>query len=439
MKKINTVLAILLLMISGSAAQSWKNYSPQNTNLGLPDNNAERLAVDAGGNLWIGTYFSGLVKFDGTTWTNFNKYNSPLSDNTVEDLEFRGANDLWICTYASGIYNYNGTQWKQYIPDNSGIPTNYTYSVGFDNGGNVWVGLYPFNSQNAGVAKFDGANWTSYQFTNGYNYFGVEAIAKDKSGNMWFGTQIGVYKFDGSNFTVYTNENTSGGLGSSYVAAIAVDPSGNMWFGTKGGGVSKLSGSTWTNYNSTNSPLQNDYVSVIAFKGNDIWIGTGYCGQYSGNGLFKFDGANWTRYFMDTNTFGASCVNDIVVDNNGNLWFGSVDGITIYGTVTGIEELCTDELPSSFMLYQNYPNPFNPGTTIKFAIPNAETLRATSLQTKLVVCDMLGREVAVLADQEMYPGLYSVRFNGNNLASGIYVVKLEAGNFNSNIKMLLLK
>lgn len=432
MKKLIIALSAILLIVGSVTAQTWKSFTPQNTNYGLPDNNAERLAADAQGNLWVGTYFSGLVKFDGTTWTNYNKYNSPLSDNTIKDVEFRGTNDLWICTYASGIFNYNGTEWKQYIPDNSGIPTNYTYAVGFDNGGNVWVGLYPFNSQNAGVARFNGSSWTSYQFTNGYNYFGVEAIAKDLSGNMWFGTSIGVYKFDGNNFTLFTKDNTSGGLGNDYVAAISVDPSGNIWFGTKGGGVSRLSGSTWTNYNAANSPMQNDYVSSIAFKGNDVWIGTGYCGQHSGNGLFKFDGVNWTRYYQDANTFDATCVNEIVLDKNGNLWFGSAGGVTLYGTVTGVEELCTDESPTSFMLYQNYPNPFNPSTLIKFQI-------AKYGKVNLSVFNPLGEKVTCLFDGEMYPGLFSINFDGSKLPSGIYIVKLETDVFKQSRKMILVK
>ena len=89
-------------------------------------------------------------------------------------------------------------------------------------------------------------------------------------------------------------------------------------------------------------------------------------------------------------------------------------------------------IPEIYSLSQNYPNPFNPTTTIDFSIPKG------SLVT-LKAYNILGQEVASLVNEEMKAGSYSVNFNANGLASGVYFYKLNAGSFNSVKKFTLLK
>lgn len=91
----------------------------------------------------------------------------------------------------------------------------------------------------------------------------------------------------------------------------------------------------------------------------------------------------------------------------------------------------------NFALEQNYPNPFNPITTIKYSIPGnvVETLQATSLR----IYDVLGKEVAVLVNQKQSAGNYEVKFDGTKLASGVYFYKLQAGDFISIKKLILMK
>jgi len=98
-----------------------------------------------------------------------------------------------------------------------------------------------------------------------------------------------------------------------------------------------------------------------------------------------------------------------------------------------------DETPKKFGLMQNYPNPFNPSTTIKFDIPNVGTSRDLSPTVKLIVYDMLGREVKTLLNKSLQPGNYEVEFNGNELPNGIYFYKLTTDGFSQTRKMLLLK
>ncbi|HEY6626475.1 MAG TPA: phospholipase D-like domain-containing protein, partial [Ignavibacteriaceae bacterium] len=88
--------------------------------------------------------------------------------------------------------------------------------------------------------------------------------------------------------------------------------------------------------------------------------------------------------------------------------------------------------PTYYSLYQNYPNPFNPVTTIRFQIPSRQ-------KVELTVFDILGREVANLLDEEKLAGVYEVKFNASNLASGVYFYRLKTQEFVTSKKLLLLK
>ncbi|MFN3395154.1 MAG: T9SS type A sorting domain-containing protein, partial [Candidatus Thermochlorobacter sp.] len=86
-----------------------------------------------------------------------------------------------------------------------------------------------------------------------------------------------------------------------------------------------------------------------------------------------------------------------------------------------------------YKLEQNYPNPFNPTTNIKYSIRSAGLV-------SLKVYDLLGREVATLVNQVQQPGEYQVTFNASNLtASGMYIYRLQAGNFTRTMKMMVVK
>jgi len=106
--------------------------------------------------------------------------------------------------------------------------------------------------------------------------------------------------------------------------------------------------------------------------------------------------------------------------------------MSVLGIPVGIYEEATESMPTTYTLQQNYPNPFNPSTTIKFSIPKAGNV-------KLVVYDVLGKEVATLVNNFLNAGQYNFQFNASNLASGIYLYRLETNNFVQTNKMLLMK
>jgi hypothetical protein len=94
-------------------------------------------------------------------------------------------------------------------------------------------------------------------------------------------------------------------------------------------------------------------------------------------------------------------------------------------------------LPTEYALEHNFPNPFNPETIIRYAVPDAG-------KVTLVIYSVLGQEIARLVDTDLLPGFYTVRWDGKDaigrgVASGIYLYRMQAGDFTKAHKMLLLK
>jgi aminopeptidase N len=101
-------------------------------------------------------------------------------------------------------------------------------------------------------------------------------------------------------------------------------------------------------------------------------------------------------------------------------------------TLVSVDDGRVLNTPTAFALLQNYPNPFNPVTSIEYQISNKEYVGLT-------VFDVLGREVATLVNEWKEPGSYSVRFDASGLASGIYLYRLQAGNFVETKRLVVLK
>jgi len=98
--------------------------------------------------------------------------------------------------------------------------------------------------------------------------------------------------------------------------------------------------------------------------------------------------------------------------------------------ITGLGD--QNEIPTQYALYQNYPNPFNPSTTIRYALPQASNVTLTVFNT-------LGQPVAKRVQEEQPAGYYEVRFDAVGLASGVYLYRLQAGDFVQTKKLVLLR
>ena len=114
------------------------------------------------------------------------------------------------------------------------------------------------------------------------------------------------------------------------------------------------------------------------------------------------------------------------------------DNPLIKSIVSGNKELLPDTpVPEAYMIYQNYPNPFNPTTTLRYELPE-------EAHVKLIIYDILGREVRHLVDSIEEPGFKSIIWDGKNdagqvLGAGVYLYRIRAGNYTKTKKMILLK
>jgi formylglycine-generating enzyme required for sulfatase activity len=136
-------------------------------------------------------------------------------------------------------------------------------------------------------------------------------------------------------------------------------------------------------------------------------------------------GGHWGMYSTDATVKYRSY--GVTAQRIGNIGFRCVQS-----QQSGTEVEVWNGLPQSFGMEQNYPNPFNPTTTINYRLP-------IQAHVTLKVFDVLGREVATLVNQIQEPGYKSVSFNANNLASGIYYYRLQAGTNIETKKLLLIR
>jgi len=110
-----------------------------------------------------------------------------------------------------------------------------------------------------------------------------------------------------------------------------------------------------------------------------------------------------------------------IVDKNSKLEIAETEGVVETSTI-----------PETYFLMQNYPNPFNPSTTIKFGLPE------NSL-TKIIVYDLLGREVSTLLNKELNAGYHGIFFDASNFVNGVYFYRMITPSFTSVKKFILMK
>jgi hypothetical protein len=208
-----------------------------------------------------------------------------------------------------------------------------------------------------------------------------------------------------------------------------------------GGGGVLLSTNNGTSWAKVDSGL-GSYVPALAVSGTSLFAGT--CeylkaGPPIGVLLSTNNFAGWAavneglplRYpGYSTDYLDIRCL----AIAGQNLFAGTDDGVwrrPLSETITSAG-LPLAEFPTQFSLRQNYPNPFNPSTTIKFELPKSSVVT-------LSVFDILGREVSVLVNNRRDAGVYEVKFDGVNLASGVYFYRLRAGSFVETRKLILIR
>jgi Secretion system C-terminal sorting domain len=243
-------------------------------------------------------------------------------------------------------------------------------------GTNIFAGTY------GGVylSTNNGTSWTQTNY--GLPTMNSDLLALAISGTYIFaGTFYGVF-LSTNNGTIWTAVN-NGLPNYSQIYALAVNGT-NLFAGTGGGGV-YLSTNNGTSWMAVNNGLTNSGILALAVSGTNLFAGT-------------YGAGVWKRPLSE---------------------------------FTGVSNQ-VNNLPQEFTLSQNYPNPWNPTTTINYSI-------AREGNVKLSVYNAIGSKVATIVNEYKPAGNYSIQFNGSNLASGIYLYRLESGNYSAVKKFILMK
>jgi len=282
---------------------------------------------------------------------------------------------------------------------------------------------YPYGivNSNAIYPSVDLTDFTFISWSSGYalpvfTQDQVDALTPflDNGGRLLInGQDIGQDIFDASGQSQFAQS-----FYNNYLHANYISESGSVFFmkGVDGDPISnQIYFTPSTIYpRSPDQFIPNDASATTMFSFSNL---TEY------NSLRADDGTNRVVYFG----FGLEQVADAAVRDT--LMTRAINWL-MNGVVlnTPNEEL----MATSYTLDQNYPNPFNPSTTISYTIPNES-------QVKLVVFDVMGRQVADLVNAKQSAGSYNINFDASSLASGVYFYKMTAGEFSSVRKMNLLK
>jgi hypothetical protein len=348
--------------------------------------------------------------------------------------------DNWLnMAYTQFFYNSNGqltNDLNHGWEDNTWIintRTTYTYENNLqavmitENWENdTWVpymkSQWTYN-ENGRVTSILDQNSVNNEWVNSsqttYTYSGnncTELLMQDWVNETWETTHRTTYEYDGEgNNIVSISETFIMGISiksktiNTFENGLKVTELNQSLEGTEWVDVSK---STYT-YNE--SRQQTQFVS-------EQWTGAEW--MYTINGLYTYDGNGNNTEILTQIWQNDAWVNFMKVTIN-------------YQQTTDVEEAAISNQPISFRLFQNYPNPFNPSTKIKYSIPYIGTHRGVFVQLK--VYDILGNEVAVLVNEEKPAGEYQAEFNAANLPSGLYLYRLQSGNYSETKKMLMLK
>ncbi len=242
--------------------------------------------------------------------------------------------------------------------------------------------------------------------------------------------------------------NITGNLPDRFPTDLTVDPNDdNIVFVTFSGFdtshvfKSTNSGEEWTDISAGLPDVPTSAVIVDPDYPNHIYVGNDlgvYVSTDGGNSWVDFnDGLPDAVIVMDLNIVYPN--KKLRVATHGNGAYES----DLIGNTLDVEQ--DKNIIADYSLEQNYPNPFNPKTKIKFSLPLnppssplSERGETGGLVT-LKVYDVLGKEVAILVNEEKPAGEYEVEFDAARLTSGIYFYKLEAENYSETKKMVLLR
>ncbi|RPI17458.1 MAG: T9SS C-terminal target domain-containing protein [Ignavibacteriae bacterium] len=360
--------------------------------------------------------------------TNWNLTVSPNSSLDLYNIWGVDANIAYVTGSSSTTYVYRtangGGSWTQIFSQVGGF-INAIHGVSLNEPeqmimyGDPVGGRWSIWINNPGGWDSTGFYLPQTGTETGYNNAMFAIRGPQSNTKIWFGTNnTRIYKWTLS--TGWISQPTPGQVNSLAI----VFPEEMIGFGGGSTGLLHTSngGSIWSDLpgipgsGSINGlAYGNSIGELFLSRGTSIYRTTSF-------------GVNWAVETTQTGTYthlqkARTGYNLWAIRNNG--------GISKYTAPIGIKSI-SSEVPQSFSLSQNYPNPFNPKTIINFQLPMSNFV-------KLIVYDMMGREVTTLVNEKLNPGTYEVDWNAINYPSGVYFYKLQTESFSETKKMVLVK
>jgi hypothetical protein len=428
-------LALAIVLISPIASAQWVQTSL--------DSIVAISFATTGTNLFVGARGSDphpsrgvFLSTDwGESWTR-----AGLTDSRVVSIAVSGPN-LFAGTSGQGIFlsTNRGTTWTAV---DSGLPTTYGSAVITlaTSERNLLAGIdypgprTPLDTSVYGVwlSTNNGTSWTAANSglrrpilalavsekkvlagTNGEGVF----ISTD-NGTSWCAVNSGLPTYCWVDALAVSDT-------SLFVATVPAVDSGGVFLSTNYG----------MNWTPVYIGLANTYVSCFAVSSSNLFAGTN-----RGVFLTTNSGAKWSPVnsgLADSGVFS-------LIVSGPSLFAGTASGVwkrPLSELITGGGSL--QRFPHQYVLEQNYPNPVNPKTGIRFQVAGVREAGSGGLglgtSVKLIVYDLLGREIAVLVNERKVPGNYEVSFDASGLSSGVYYYRLTAGSFAQTRSMMLVK
>ncbi|RYU90888.1 hybrid sensor histidine kinase/response regulator [Mucilaginibacter terrigena] len=309
--------------------ESFSHHSHQANNKNTITNNSVFcLAVSASGKLWVGTE-EGLELFDETSQTfshGYNKfYNKVNSINYVLD----SGNVLRVGTFESGVIKYDNNipsfiQFSNQKDTPDGLTNNHILSFA-EVGNDIWIG-----TDGGGLNYLDKSALTLTHDKAGITGSKVLSLLKDKNNKIWAGTYgsgLDVIENKTKRIAHYSKGNTAKDLSGNTVFSLMQDKDNDIWVGLDEGGINIIHNSLITtryryDIRDTVNCLSNDDVRIIyRDKQNNIWVGT-----YDGLNLYNPVKHNFKQFKVYNAGLTHNTIADIFEDSKGNLWVGTIGG-----------------------------------------------------------------------------------------------------------------
>lgn len=379
---------------------------------------------------WIAGDYAILVSDDfGETWTVNSFPNDyfyaikPINENICFAVGGRNNDSAFIKKTIDG-----GTNWENIYSSN--MPELHTIyfpsdSIGYAAGGYSSISGYILKTTNSGNSweeiKNAESNFKSIFFIDPNKGWSLSHSSFAANSIIWKTSNGGTnwaidYSQEFLNSIFFINVSVGWIVGGSWDGINAV---AKVYKTTDGG-------QTWLEVFSDASCAS--FMDIQFLNSQQGWI----IGRYGSIYYTTDGGTNWVLQESGTSWL----LKSIYMENENTGWIVGYGGGTFLKTTNGgvtfiNEDKFLNEI-TDFELFQNYPNPFNPSTKIDYSI------KQRSLVT-LKVYNILGKEIATLVNEEKPVGNYEVEFKGNNLSSGVYFYKMQAGSFIDTKKFILIK